>query len=639
MSSLLSVAARALMANQAVLNTIGHNISNVNTPGYSRQTTVLTQVEGQFTGGGYIGKGVDVVTVQRNYSEFLTKQSALARSTQALDVARADKLSQLQDIFPTGKDGLGAAITDMLNAFSDVASAPTDLTARSVVLARADELSARFRSATQQIADLKTGVSQELQNSVDSANSIIARIAALNEQIARAAGSGQTPNDLLDQRDQQVSELNQFAQTSTVAASDGTLSVFVGNQAVVLGTTTAQFALKPDAMGELKLVTQRGSVETPIDEFALAGGEIAGSLRFYNKDLVEGANLLGRMALSISTVVNDQHRLGLDLNGNPGGNFFAPIAIPNARAASTNTGTGVVQATVDDASRLEASNYQITFTSATGGTLTRLSDGVAEAFTIAGTPPTLQSASATGLQITLAGTPAAGDSFVLEPYATAAAQMQTAFSSPRELAVANPVEASIASTNTGSLAVTGLKATPDGFVSPPGNVTLTFAAGPPATYTLAGSTTPPGGTTAGYVPGQAIVVDGWELKLNGTPQDGDTLNVGPATPGFAQRNAGNAGAMMGLRDMALFDGGTLGDGYAGMIAQVGVRTQAAQYAADVSTQIAANAEDDRTSVSGVNLDEEAARLLQFQQAYQSCSKMVQIANSIFDSLLSSIGGR
>ncbi|KAF1044619.1 flagellar hook-associated protein FlgK [Xylophilus sp.] len=640
MSSLLNVAARALMANQAVLNTVGHNIANVNTPGYSRQTTVLSPVAGQFSGGGYIGKGVELVTVQRNYSEFLTKQSALAKSTAALDAARSQRLSQLQDVFPSGTDGLGSAITDMLNAFSDVVSAPTDLTARSVVLTRADELTARLRQASQQLGDLKSGVSQELQNSVTSANSIIGRIAAVNDQIARATGNGQTPNDLLDQRDQLVSQLNQYAQTSTVAASDGTLSVFVGNQAVVLGTTTAQLALKTDDYGELKLMADRDGVETSIDEFHLAGGEIAGNLRFYNKDLTEGANLLGRLALSLATTVNAQHQVGVDFNGNAGGNFFTPITIPDARAASFNTGTATVSATVGDASQLEASNYQILFTSATGGSITRLSDGVAENFTVSGTPPTIQTASGTGLTLTVSGTPNAGDAYVLEPYATAASQMQMAFSSPRELAVANPVEASIASTNTGSLAVTSLQATPalganattTGYAA-----TLTFAAGPPATYTVTGSGTPASGTTASYVPGQTISIDGWELKLTGSPQDGDTIQVGKATSDFSQRNAGNASALMNRRDKTLFDGGSLSDGYASLIAQIGVRTQAAQYASSVSDQIAASTESDRTAVSGVNLDEEAARLLQFQQAYQACSKMVQIANGIFDSLIANMG--
>ena len=132
MSGILNVGTRALMANQTILQVTGNNIANVNTPGYSRQVAVLETLPGQFTGGGYIGKGVEVLTIQRTYSEFLTRQAALAGATSAGDSARADKLKQLEDIFPGGTSGLGAAISDMMNAFSDVATAPTDLTARTV---------------------------------------------------------------------------------------------------------------------------------------------------------------------------------------------------------------------------------------------------------------------------------------------------------------------------------------------------------------------------------------------------------------------------------------------------------------------------------------------------------------------------
>ena len=151
--SLLNVGARALLANQVALQTAGHNIANVNTPGYSRQTVVLQTVQGQFTGGGYIGQGVDVQTILRNQSELLTRQSAAAGSTQAADAIRAQRLSQLQEVFSGGTQGLGAAINDMMNAFSDVVSSPTDITARTVVLTRLDETAARMRTASDRIND------------------------------------------------------------------------------------------------------------------------------------------------------------------------------------------------------------------------------------------------------------------------------------------------------------------------------------------------------------------------------------------------------------------------------------------------------------------------------------------------------
>ena len=130
MSSILNIGVRALQANQAALHTVSNNIANVNTPGYSRQSVQLQNVAGQFSGSGYFGKGVDVLTVTRTYSDFLTRQAAIAQSVAAGDQTRLDKLQQLENYFKGGPTGLGAAVSDMLNAFSDGVSAPADLTAR-----------------------------------------------------------------------------------------------------------------------------------------------------------------------------------------------------------------------------------------------------------------------------------------------------------------------------------------------------------------------------------------------------------------------------------------------------------------------------------------------------------------------------
>lgn len=650
MSGLLNVGTRALLANQAALATAGHNIANVNTVGYTRQNVVLEAVAGQFSGGGYIGKGVDIVTVQRTYNQFLTRQATLTQAIQAGDTARSDKLGQLQDVFQGGTSGLGAAVNDMLNAFSDVSSSPADLTARNVVLTRANELTGRFRTASKQLDEVQSGVTQQLQQSVDNINSLTGRIAALNEQIARANGTGQQPNDLLDQRDQLINELNKSAQTTTAMASDGSLSVFIGNQAVVLGNATSSVKLVPDEFGvpDRKLAVQLGTVTNVLDENMIGGGDVAGLLRFQNNDLVEAGNLLGRMALAITNEVNDQHKLGLDLDGQPGGNLFTPIAITNAKVAATNSVThlpitAAVGVTVLDSTKMVASNYELRMTSATTGSVVRLSDG--QVTNVTGVPVDID-----GLRFDVGASAIDGDRFLVQPFANAASAMNTAISSARDLAAASLVEPQIGTANTGNVAVVSLSARPDGFVLPgAGGVTLTFASGTPPTFTLAGNTSPPidnstkpptplAGPPYTYTSGQTITVDGWALKLQGTPGNGDTIKVQDATPtaggtGYFNLNAGNSDALMALRDLATFDGATMSDGYAGLIAQIGVRTQSAQYASSVSQAIAANAESDRAAVSGVNLDEEAAKLIQYQQAYQASSKMIQIAQTIFDTLI------
>ena len=643
---LLNIGTRALQANQVALQTAGHNIANVNTPGYSRQSVVLQTVEGQFTGGGYIGKGVDVQTIQRNFSAFLTRQSTLASSTQSADVVRSDKLKQLEGLFAGGASGLGAAVSDMLNAFSDVASAPTDLTARTVVLTRVDETAARMRSASQQLEDLQTGVSQELSQKVETINSLAKSIAGVNGQIARAAGTGQSPNDLLDRRDQLVRELNQYVQTTSIAADDGTVGIFIGgSQSLVLGTTVSTVSLAKDFGGltENKLAINRSGFLIMMDENTLGGGEVSGLLRFQNTDLVEGRNLLGRLTMTISTEMNTQHALGLDLDGNVGGNLFTPTTFGTGNVlqpsspAILNTGNAVLNLGIADVAKFAASDYEINFTGAAAGSITRRSDGMITAF--GAVPVTLD-----GLTISVgSGAALAGDRFLLKPFSTSAAKIQREFSTPRALAVASPVVGQMGSTNTGSLQQASLIARSN----PPSltPVTLTFTGS--NSYTRSDELPAPNTTVFTYTPGSPIEgtlpattpLTQWSLVLQGSPKAGDKYTVSNSVVLNAagtidlKLNAGNANSMMNLRDKALFDGAALTDGYAGLIAQIGIRGQSANYAAEISSTMASNLEKDRTGISGVNLDEEAAKLLQFQQAYQASAKMIQIAQSIFDTLM------
>ncbi|WP_291517816.1 flagellar hook-associated protein FlgK [Acidovorax sp.] len=656
--SLLNVGSRALLANQVALQTAGHNIANVNTPGYSRQTVVLQTVQGQFTGGGYIGQGVDVQTILRNQSELLTRQAAQAGSVQASDSVRAERLRQLQEVFSGGTAGLGAAINDMMNALSDVVSSPTDITARNVVLTRMDETAARMRSSAERLNEIQYTVTEQLQSSITAVNSLATQIAAVNEQIARAKGNGQSPNDLLDQRDQLIRDMNQYVQVTQIPADDGTVGLFVGgSQPLVLGNTATQLSIGDASAfpgsGQLKLFFNRpGAPAFEIDENVLGGGSVSGLLRFNNTDLSEGRNLLGRMAMGIGMVMNKQQQLGLTLDGQVGKPLFG---LPTSMPGSTN-GAGVGNVTFTDATNFSASDYEIRFTTGTAGQVVRLSDGQATAFTSAANLATLQ---IDGLQFNLTTPGVPGERMLFKPFSTAAANVQSLVYSPRDLAAANPVNAAMGTSNGGTLQLGSLKATgepnPPGLVLPPnanpaalppilGGVQLRFNAGPPTTYDVLDRGTAPPTTVAAaqpYVPGAPISVNGWQITLKGSPKSGDTVVIGNALdPQYGDaytRNAGNATALLGLRDVKMFDESTLSDGYASAIAQVGTRTQSALFAAKLSDTLASNLERDRTAVSGVNLDEEAARLIQYQQAYQASAKMIQIAQNIFDSLIQGLG--
>ncbi len=720
---LLNVGTSALLANQAALQTAGNNIANVNTPGYSRQTVVLQQVQGQNSGSGYVGKGVAVTTVMRDYSAFLDTQANLAAAQQAADDTVSSQLTQLENIFTGGSNGLGAAVSTMLNSFSAVASAPTDLTARTVALANANQMATQFRSSSASLDALQSGVQTQLAQSVTAINSLATQIAAANDKISRSTGTGQSPNDLLDQRDQLITQLNQYVQTTSIPNSDGTVAVFLaGSQALVQGTTANPLTLTPGTYpGDFSsntLTIKTGGLSAPMDETNLGGGSLKGLMTFLNKDLAQGRNLLGRMALAIGSVVNTQHQLGLDMKGNPGGNLFQLPAVPSGLPAATNGGTANISLSVSDPTAFAVSDYQMTYTSGTAGNITRLSDGKVTAFDFA-TPPV----QVDGLTLSASAGAVAGDRFLLKPFSTAAGQIDTSFTSPADLAVASPVVASVATTNAGGLAVANLKAQ-----SPNANLTqsvqLTFNAatgtfnvvgtgtgnpvnvpytpGQPISYngwsmTLTGlpktgdtitvgptinvqssagasntgtlvvtSTqvqTPNAnllkpvtltfnalagtfdvvGTGTGnpvsvpYTPGATISYNGWTMTVSGAPVTGDTLSMGPSPKNYLSTNSGNATALVNLRDTTLFDGAPLTDGYAAAISQVGVLAQTAGFAASTSKAIATNAQMNKAAVSGVNLDEEAAKLLQFQQAYQASAKVLQIGQTIFTSLLQSLG--
>ncbi len=691
MSSLLNVATRALTANQVILQTTGNNIANVNTPGYSRQSAVLQTTPAQFTGSGYVGKGVEIATIERAYSEFLARQATLASTVSAADTARADKLNQIEKFFPGGAGALGAAVSDMLNAFSDVASSPTDLTARTVALTRVDETAQRMSAASSNLDGLQVDLKEEISQKITTINILATSIAKVNEQIARAKGNGQPPNDLLDKRDQLIVDLNKLVQTTSIEASDGTIGLFVGgSQPLVLGNGPATIALASDDFGDplkTKIALVRNGITTPLDENAIVGGEVPGLLRFQNSDLAEARSLLGRYTVAITSSMNEQHALGLDLNGAIGTNLFTPADFGGSifqpvAPATLNTGITMDNFTLAPSqpggyTQFEASDYEISFNSATAGTIVRRSDGTQIPFDFAASAT--NSISFDGLTLTsvdATNTPAVptaaiGDRLLLKPFSISHSNIKAEFSNPRNLAVASPWAGKMGGDNNGSLQLATLT-TYDQPVATPTPVTLKFISANQyirsddvnyANYP-AGAPLP---TTYDYVSGSPIQASlpnnypttpytynapltDWSVTLQGVPKPNDTYTVfdikdtttdpvtsRPYNNGISLTlNSGNASAMMDLRDVAMFDGSNLTDGYAGIISQIGVRTQSANYTAEVSASLAASVEQDRASLSGVNLDEEAAKLLQYQQAYQACAKVIQIAQGVFDTLIQTI---
>jgi flagellar hook-associated protein 1 len=637
--SSLNIGARALTTNLAALQVIGNNIANVNTPGYSRQT-VQTQSAGyQQLGGMYFGKGVELSNVTRSHSAYLTREAQVAASVAAADSERYTRMSQLESLFPIGEEGLGSAINTMLNAWNDVASSPGDLSARVVAISSADDLAARMRDTAAQLDSMANSGRLQAKTSVSNINRLAADIAKLNQAVIENQGNTGQPNDLLDQRDAALAELSQYVQISTVAADDGSVSVFVGgNQPLVLGQSANKLAVATDSTdpSQIQINFVQGGVSHAMAHGSLGGG-LGGVMTFLKEDLPQMENLLGRMSLALTTQMNAQHTLGVDLQGNAGGNFFVPAASAVGTPASTNTGNAQIHSEVTDATALKASDYQVSFGSG-GVTVTRLSDGTSSVF--ASLP-----AEVDGLSFQLdSGAGAVGDSFKVRPFANAARNMQLAIGAPNQLAVGSPVMVTPGTSNTGGMSIEKLYAVePSTYLA--NDVSITFLAdGSFTVSSLAGldpANPPPDNAgppaSYNYTPGVPIQLNGWSLTLRGSPNAGESFTVSASSLSDSSQNNGNAEAILALRDLATFDGVPMSEGYSALLSHLGTEVQSAKFSYSYSAQVASNTEAARASVSGVNLDEEAARLLQYQQAYQASAKFLQIAQSTFDTLLSTVG--
>ena len=653
--TLLSLGSRAMTANYAALQVTGNNIANASTPGYSRQHAELVTSFSRQSGSGFFGQGVDVATVSRAHSDFLTREAALAQSLAAADGTRSEQLRQLEQVFRTGEAGLGHSAQQMFNAFVDVANKPQDSSARQVALARVGEMTARFRGASDQLDSLQSGISQGLKTSVVSINSLTARIAELNFRIANVQGTGHAPNDLLDQRDNAISDLSQLAQVTTLPAADGSVAVFLGgSQNLVLGSNATAITTVADEYDPSKLqlgISDGGTTRAFPDGF-VAGGSVGGLLRVQNHDLTYARATIGQLASAIAGALNRQQSLGLDLGqpaaaGTPlitlGAASVAPSSnnamVGGVPVASYINGSGTrvpsVSISVVDSKELQASDYELfadTTLPAGSYRLTRLSDGNSR---------TVSNGSIVdGFRVDVASpAPAARDRFLLQASSPATRSIALAINDPKGIAAASPVMAAVAAGNAGTLSVTSLTAVSTA-LNPNLTATITFTDSlGNYSYSLVDTTSalPTVSGTGTYVAGQPISLNGFELRLSGAPKTGDSAAVSKTM--VPAGDNGNANALLGLRDAAIVGqrgtvpGATVTDAYASAIGAVGVRVQSAGFAADLSAAIASDAKTQASQTSGVNLDEEAARLIQFQQSYQAAAKMLQVAQTVFDTLL------
>jgi flagellar hook-associated protein 1 FlgK len=643
-SSIFGIGVSGLNAAQAGLLVTGHNITNAATDGFHRQEAIQSTQTPQATGAGFFGKGVTVETVRRSYSQFLDNSVLQAQTQSSYLDAYNGYVTQIDNLLADPTSGLSPALQAFFSGVQDVASNPAAVPSRQQMISLGQSLVSRFQSFDARLAEMRTAVNRQMSDTVNEINSLATQIAQVNDQIIRYQfDPNKEANDLLDQRDNLITQLNQLVRVSTVAQSDGSVNVFVGTgQSLVLGTQAFQLAAGPSAENpqDYGIFYVAGATRIALNPANLQGGTLGGILAFRSQTLDNAQNQLGRVAVVLAQTFNDQHRLGMDLNGALGGDFFS---VPQAQTVPSlnNTGTAVVAASNTNVGALTASDYRLQLNGTTW-TLTRLTDNQQTTFTTF--PQTVD-----GVTLSLAsGTAASGDTFLIQPTRTGARDIAGVITDTAKIAAAAPIRTAANVANTGAASIsagtvlnTNVAAfATAGQLTPP--ILIQFTS--PTQYSIFDNTNPAAPTLieAGiaYTPGSVnqvfptpgAVDYGYRISLSGAAATGDKFTVGYNTGGVADNR--NALLLAGLQTTNTVAGSASYQGaYSQLVSSVGNRAREIDVQGKAQDVLVKQTQAAQQSLSGVNLDEEAANLIRFQQAYQASGKVLQTAAKLFDSVL------
>ena len=635
MGDILNTSISGLLAFQQALSVTSNNVSNAATPGYSVQNINLREALGQGTASGYIGAGVSVQSITRSYDETLAAQVRTSNSNYQAFNTVATQASQIDNMLSDTKTGLTATLQNFINALQSVSTSPASTAQRQVLLSNAQSLTQELQNYQTQINGYSRNLEQQIGTTVNQINSIAKNLASLNAQIAAAeGGTGQTPNQLMDQRDQLIDQLSQYVNVNAVTSSDGQMNIYMGTgQALVVGSSAQQLVATPDGNDGSKLnigISNGGSATVDITS-EITGGSLGGLLVTRSQVLDPTQNALGQIAVGLASVMNQQQANGIDLNGAQGQPMFSVGGVQTLPNMG-NTGTSSIDVTRSDLSSLTTDDYKLTYS----GTDWQLQDTTTgQAVTMTGSGTAADPFVAAGVSIVVSGTPDAGDNYVIRPTAGAVSGLSVLLTNPAQIAAASLGVSTPAASNVGGATISTPTVT-DSTAWTPDTFTISFTDA--TDYQVTDGT---GNVVASgaYTSGSPISFNGENVTITGTPSSGDSFTVGPSNAANTGDNT-NMLAMIAAMSSKVLAGGTtsLNDAANNMVSATGVLTQQAQANAAAQQSVNQSATDARNNLSGVNLDEEAAKMLQFQQAYQACAQMIQASNTIFQTLISAIHG-
>jgi len=649
-TSLLGIGSSGLQVFQRSLATIGQNIANVNTEGYSRQTVNLSARTPQANGYGFAGTGVQSTSITRSFDAFV-EGSLRSSTSSASEFSTFSALAaKLDNVLADPNTGVASSIQRFFNSVQDVADTPADSAVREVLLKDGQNLSSQFNQLSNWLDTVRGQVNADIRGSVSDINSLSQGIAKLNESIVIEQGraGGQPPNDLLDQRDTLIRDLSELVSVTTITQNDGSLNVLAGTgQPLVVGNraTTLEVYAQPSNPNQLGIAIKgNGGISVPVTE-QISGGKIGGLISFRERMLDPAMNSLGLTAVGVSNFINQQQNQGMDLDGALGLNFFN-LSQPQALTLVGTTGNVVVA--FDDVSQLTNNDYTMRY-SAGAWQLTR--DDTGQGVTMTGTGTAADPFIADGVSLEITAAPSNGDTYLIRPTRNGATDIQMTLVNNRQIAAAAPMRSLAATANTGTGEISAgvvtdinnaaFQTTP-GQLTPPVLVRFTtntsydvYDNTVPGTPVLLEAGIAYNAATGGNVfPTPGGLDYGYSVQLQGAPAIGDEFSTEYNTGGIGDNR--NTLLLSDLANNKLMSNGTasITDTYSSLVADVGSGTKQAELNTLAQQRVLDQAVSNRESISGVNLDEEAANLLRFQQAYQAAARVVAIASSLFDVLLS-----
>lgn len=644
MAGILSIANSSLSAFQRALAVTGNNIANAKTPGYTRQVAQFNPLPYQKLGGSYIGSGTQVDSIKR-YSDYFANQQVRSTTTTKTNYdVYYEQASQIDKLLSSDGTSISTSLQNFFNALGQLNDAPDNLASRNVALKESQMLVNQFTNMESQLSEYQRSSSSQLQEAIKNINNLSARIAEINGEIL------ENPNSpgLLDQRDNLLLELAEYVEIDTSDNTDGTVNVFVGTgQSLVIGNDYSFWVATPSVstMTGTKISIANGAGEIDITN-NLKSGRIGALLSYEDEVIKPASQMIGQMAIGLAQTFNSQHKLGMDLNNLLGKDFFtdfnsSALQLERSAADPNNTGTAVFSVSIDDISQTKISDYDIYVTNAATNEIRviRKSDGQSTVMNFTSTPPAPPAGQVQidGMTITADDLTnlATNDKYTVSPTRGAARHFDVLISDPRELAMASPVhtEASLSNTGTGAIKMGDVLNTAVvnkefriEFISPTQynlvNVTDTITTGPFAFTPNADNTIDiPDSITPSY-----------SVVVSGIPKTGDQFTASYNTGGFGD-NA-NGLKLNGIQKAGVFSNNSenIFERYSGLIADVGSKTYQAKIRSEAADVLYQQAVDFRESKSGVNLDEEAANLLRFQQSYQAAGKLMEVAQNMIDSL-------